>query len=422
MQKRFDILRDNIDTTTPAVVLKVGHHLSLGVIRTLGRLGIPVYAIDSDTAAPGLHSLYCKKRFHWDVDAPPEATVEFLLNLGRSIGRKSLLIHTADELSEMVAQYYSVLSEWYLLPQQDPALVKTLTSKKEMYHLVKKHAIPTAETLFPRSRDEVVAFLAGGMTLPVMMKGIDGLLLEKRTGHKMRIARTKEEVLHLYDTMEDPSNPNIMLQEYIPGGDDTVWMLDGYFNRNSDCLMAITAKKIRQAPIYTGYTSLGICLENETVRQMTIRFMKEIGYRGILDIGYRYDARDGKYKVLDINPRVGATFRLFVSPNGMDVVRAEYLDLTGQPVPEATNDVGRKWIVEERDIMSCIRYYRAGKLTFREWLNSFKGVQELAWFAADDPLPFTILLGRLILTLPRRAVRLFGLLFRRTATHPAAGA
>jgi D-aspartate ligase len=48
--------------------------------------------------------------------------------------------------------------------------------------------------------------------------------------------------------------------------------------------------------------------------------MQEIGYSGIVDIGYRYDRRDGEYKLLDVNPRVGATFRLFVDSNGMDVV------------------------------------------------------------------------------------------------------
>ena len=58
--------------------------------------------------------------------------------------------------------------------------------------------------------------------------------------------------------------------------------------------------------------------------------MKAIGYQGILDIGYRYDRRDGQYKVLDVNPRIGCTFRLFAATNGMDVARALYLDMTGQ--------------------------------------------------------------------------------------------
>ena len=68
----------------------------------------------------------------------------------------------------------------------------------------------------------------------------------------------------------------------------------------------------------------------------TVRFMHELGYRGILDIGYRFDERDGEYKLLDVNPRIGATFRLFVGDDGMDVLRALYLDLTGQEVAATT--------------------------------------------------------------------------------------
>ena len=88
----------------------------------------------------------------------------------------------------------------------------------------------------------------------------------------------------------------------------------------------------------------------DEVAALTCRFMRALGYRGILDIGYRYDARDGRYKVLDVNPRLGATFRLFVGDDGMDVVRALYRDLTGQPIPASRACVGRKWLVEDLDL------------------------------------------------------------------------
>ena len=102
---------------------------------------------------------------------------------------------------------------------------------------------------------------------------------------------------------------------------------------NSQCIFGVTGKKIRRFPVNTGVTSLGVCQRNQTVEQTTAAFMKAIGYQGILDIGYRYDRRDGQYKVLDVNPRIGCTFRLFAATNGMDVARALYLDMTGQPVP-----------------------------------------------------------------------------------------
>ncbi len=115
--------------------------------------------------------------------------------------------------------------------------------------------------------------------------------------------------------------------------------------------------------------------------------MKALGYRGILDIGYRYDARGGLYKVLDVNPRIGATFRLFVGSNGIDVVRALYLDLTGQQVVPSPAREGRKWIVEDLDLASSYRYYREGSLTISEWLRSLRGIDEAAFFSLRDPLP-----------------------------------
>jgi predicted ATP-grasp superfamily ATP-dependent carboligase len=221
-----------------------------------------------------------------------------------------------------------------------------------------------------------------------MLKASDGLRLQARTGKKMVIVRSADELLEQYQRLEDPAAPNLMLQEYIPGDDDTIWMFNGYFDARSACVFGVTGKKLHQFPVHTGATSLGVCFENPAVRELTCRLMKAIGYRGILDIGFRYDARDGGYKLLDPNPRIGQTFRLFVSREGWDVARFLYLDLTGQPLPVATPIEGRKWLVEDWDLESSLDYQREGLLRFAEWLGSLDGVEEGAWFAWDDWLPF----------------------------------
>lgn len=376
------------DPSTPVVVLTAYNHLSLGIVRSLGRLGVPVYCVHPDRDPPAMRSRYLAGSFLHDVvGSTGEENLRYLLDAGRRIGRRSVLIHTSDDTAVFVDGQGDRLREWFILPDQPRGLAGNLASKKEMHRLAKRHGIPTPETLFPQSRAELLDSL-GKVSYPVMLKGIDGLLLAARTGKKMVIVRSREELLEWYDRLEDPGAPNLMLQEYIPGGAESVWMLNGYFNRDSDCLMAITGRKIRQAPVYTGYTSLGVCVPNDAVVSLTKAFMKAVGYRGILDIGYRFDERDGLYKVLDVNPRVGATFRLFVGENGMDVVRAAYLDLTGQPVPATDPRPGRRWFVEDRDLSSSYRYYRDGRLTVGEWVRSFRGVEEAAFFAADDAAPF----------------------------------
>jgi len=381
------------DTTVPVVVLYTYHYGQLGVLRTFGRLGIEVHGVDPNPLSPGLFSRYCRKKFLWDVDASsPRDSVQYLLNVAKKIGKRSLLIHTTDGGAGWLADNSDELSQGYLFPSLSQQLVQKLANKKEMYFLAKKCGVPTPEASFPVSESDVEEYVKSAI-FPVVLKEIyrGG---SPRVGKRMFIARTKEELRKLYRLYEDPLNPNFMFQEYIPGGDDSIWMFNGYFDERSECLFAMTGKKIRQSPVHTGVTSLGVCLSNPVVDQMTKHFMKSIGYKGILDIGYRYDLRDGKYKVLDINPRIGSTFRLFVGNNGLDVAQAEYLDLTGQSVPSSEIVEGRKWFVEDRDLVSSVRYYYERNLTFRQWMTSFRGVQESAWFALDDPLPFFMMCAR----------------------------
>ncbi|HET7227057.1 MAG TPA: hypothetical protein VFJ55_00325 [Chthoniobacterales bacterium] len=114
-------------------------------------------------------------------------------------------------------------------------------------------------------------------------------------------------------------DPGLILQEYIAGGDATVWMFNGYFNEESECLFGATGRKLRQFPAHRGSTSQGISEKNEAVEAQTARLMKAVRYRGPLDMGYRFDARDGQYKLLDVNRGIGSTFRLFAAENGLDV-------------------------------------------------------------------------------------------------------
>lgn len=376
-----------IDTTTPVVVLSAKTHGSLGIIRSLGRLGVRVIAVDTASRGPASYSKYLDARNVFDlVGASPDDLIDHLLRLGSTIGQRSVLIPTWDETSLVVAEHRDALSPWFILPEQPPDLARRLADKRQMAALAIEHGVPTPSIVVPRDRAEVEAF-ASSAEFPVMLKGIDGNRLYARTGRKMVIVEDGRTLLDRYDEMEDPAAPNIMLQEYIPGGDDTVWMFNGYFDHDSEALIAITGRKLRQTPVYTGATSLGITLPNEEVESTTRRWMAALGYRGILDIGYRYDARDGRYKVLDVNPRIGATFRLFLAEGGLDVVRALYLDLTGQPVPAAPPRYGRKWMVE-KDLGSSWRYIRDGRLTVKGWVGSLGGIEEFGYLSRDDPRPF----------------------------------
>ena len=393
--------------STPVLILRSDSHGGLNIMRSLGPLGVDVYNLDPSIAASANFSRYCRGRFIWDIEhAPERESLAYLSKVRRKIGRPTILIPTTDRTARFVARWSAALRDSFVFPEQPPGLVDALASKQGMYGLAVRHGIPTPKCVFPTSRAQVVDFLARA-TFPIMLKGIDGQRLWERTGKKMFVEHSAAELLETYDRTEEPGRPNLMLQEYIPGGDDTIWMFNGYFDAASECVVGFTGKKIRQCPVHTGSTSLGICLSNPDVEQTTHRFMRAIRYRGILDIGYRYDARDGLYKVLDVNPRVGATFRLFVGVNGIDVVRALYMDLTGQQIVPSAAREGRKWVVEDLDVVSTYRYYREGSLTIREWFKSLSGIDEAAFLTWRDPLPFFFMLLNRIPEFLKRAYRKF---------------
>ena len=383
--KGFLVLEDN---ATPVVVLVCHHHVGLGVVRSLGRLGVPVYCIDANRFCPAFFSRYSRGKFLWDLHAAPaSASLRFLLEVGRTIGRRSVLIPTSDIATMFVEDHAPALAGHFIFPNRDASLIRALCSKRDMYFLAKRWNVPAPQTSFPRSRADVLEYLTSAR-FPILFKPIyPYLALQSSRPWRMALVHTERELLDHYDALEDPSAPNVMLQEYIPGADHMTWTFNGYFDEQRECRLAFTGRKLRNFPPYFGQASFAVCENNEDVKTTAIRFMTSIGYKGPLDLGFRYDARDGQYKVNDVNPRIGAMFRLFVGQNGMDVARALYQDMTGQPVTPSFTPEGRKWIVEDVDLFSSIRYYRDGKFTLTQWINSFRAIQETTFLSRDDPWP-----------------------------------
>jgi D-aspartate ligase len=377
-----------INPSTPVVVLFPHHHGALGIFRSLGVLGVPVYAVEDGQFSPPLLSRYCRGVFHWDVrTAAPQASIAALLRISENFDTRPILVPTNEATAALIQEAAEQLQEAYRFPILPRGLVGSLSNKRELFFLCREYGHPTPETVFPQSRSEVLQLLENAV-FPIVVKGIDDRVVLGRTKVAMHIAQSADELLRYYDTLEREQQQNVMLQEYIPGDADSVWMFNGYFNEKSECLAGFMGRKLRQRPAATGIATLGICVQNTAAERPIRALLSSLGYRGIVDIGCRFDARDGQYKLLDVNPRIGCTFRLFVDPNGMDVVRACYLDLTGQAIRAEPACEGRKWLVENLDLITLPDHLKQRKLTFGQWSRSLRGVRETAWFDWSDLSPF----------------------------------
>src|SRR2546429_466739 len=137
------------DVSTPVVVLRgveSASHGALGILRSLGRLGVPVYAVACRRRTAAFFSRYCKGKYVWNVaNGHAERSVNFLLDVGRKIGRRAILIPSDDKALLFCASCAEMLREQFQFPDVCPELIRELSSKEGMYQLAKKHGVATPE-------------------------------------------------------------------------------------------------------------------------------------------------------------------------------------------------------------------------------------------------------------------------------------
>ncbi len=409
-----------LDRAVPALMLKIGqypvHSGGLGVLRSLGRCGVPVYAITEPGLPPAAVSRYVTGRFVSRATGRerPDSLIPGLVAAGQHIGSRAVIVAIDDEAAVLVAEHREELSERFLLPDVAPGLPGSLASKTGLFELCRRHGIPAPASVTPASVGEVAAFAATAR-FPVVVKNADPW---QRRRHPVvphtTVLDSPGELLALLgrdsrdgggpgaDGSAGPA-PGLILQEYLPIEQAEDWISHLYADADSDCVVMLTGRKVRSWPPYAGLTASAYTVFNPELAALAERFCKEIGYSGIGDLDWRLDLRDGQYKLVDFNPRPGNPFRLFENEAGVDVVRALHLDLTGRDVPRAREVEGKRISVEHVDIPARLVYWlhdrRAPAASPAEPARRDPaphqpepGPTEYAWLATDDPLPFFVMI------------------------------
>lgn len=386
------------DRDVPGLIVKFGdyplHHGGVGAIRSLGRLGIPMYAITEDRYTPAAASRYLRRAFVWPTTGTeePERLVEGLLRIGRRIGRPTVLVPTDEEAAVLIAEHQEALAERFLFPRVDAKLPRRLASKQGLHELCVEHGIPSPAAAFPQSYEEIERFAASAR-FPLVAKNREAFVRRSRpaVNGTTRIA-TREGLLAL--ARDWGGHPGVILQEYLPREEAEDWIVHAYFDADSTPLAMFTGVKVRSWPPHAGMTANAYVVDNPELADLAARFIKQIGFSGVIDLDLRFDRRDGQYKLLDFNPRMGAQFRLFENESGIDVVRAMHLDLTGRTVPEGEQRAGHRYIVENIDLPALLAYRRSGYTTPHAPTRA--SGTELAWLAGDDLRPFFTMLARFV--------------------------
>lgn len=387
------------DREVPGLIVKFGnyplHHGGVGAIRSLGRLGVPMYAITEDRYTPAAASRHLTRAFPWPTTGAeePEWLVEGMLRVARRIGRPTVLIPTDEEAAVLIAEHQEPLSAaGFLFPRVDPELPRRLASKQGLHELCVEHGIASPAASFPESYGDIAEFAAEAV-FPVVAKNREAFTRRScpAVNGTTRI-ETPQGLLGLARGWGE--RPGVILQEYLPREQAEDWIVHAYFDADSVPRAMFTGVKVRSWPPHAGMTAHAYVVDNPELADLAARFIKQIGFTGVIDLDLRFDRRDGQYKLLDFNPRVGAQFRLFENESGIDVVRAMHLHLTGRTVPEGEQRAGHRYVVENIDLPALLAYRRSGYTT--PHAPPHASGTELAWLASDDMKPFFTMLARFI--------------------------
>jgi D-aspartate ligase len=395
----------HLDTRYPALIFKASretiHHGAVGIARTLGRLGVPVYAVVEDRYTPLATSRYVTKSFIWDTwPGEHEMFLNAMSAIGEFIGRPTILIPVDDLSAICVAENAGTLSRWFLFPKLARDLPRQLANKASLYSLCAEIGIPCTRSIVPRSAGDVDEFIRH-TALPVVVKAAEQWRLLNDRNNAL-VIRTREALFKLYESIEPKGRSQMVLQEYIPGED---WIYHGYSNSDMDLYLGFTGKKLLGYPLDAGSTATGISLGNEALMSQCEKLLRAISYSGVTDMDWRKDERDGQYKILDCNPRVGMNFRMFETGEAIDVVRAQHLNLSGRSFDCSPMVEGRMFTAESFYFLAVLRGVRRSALPAERSERQLPVRREFAWWSNDDRLPFLVMSMRLLLRTMKRAFR-----------------
>jgi len=370
---------------TPGAIITGGDFQGLGVIRSLGRRGIPVHVLDHELSI-GRFSRYCKSYTVAPNPAKEKEYVSFLMAYGRRLRpEKWVLFANSDQVVGLLSKHKKILEEYYLIPTPDWEVIKYVYNKKNAYQLAESLGIPAPKTYYPLDTGDLEKI---GVSFPVIIKPATRDFFFGTFRKKAFLIRNKQQLLQVYKMVCDFMDPSeVLIQEFIPVGPKHLYSFCPFF-KEGKVVTRIMARRSRQHPMDFGQaTTYAETVHIPIMEEMGKRFLEKIGYYGLAEVEFMYDTRDQKYKFLEVNARVWGWHTLAIGA-GIDLPYLLFRDMTGQPLqpPLSANEV--KWIRLITDVPTVITEMIKGRMSLKSYWQSLKGKKEFAVLSLDDPLPF----------------------------------
>lgn len=225
---------------------------------------------------------------------------------------KTILISTNETYTKFISKNKNELKKHFIFNVADEKIIDTLIDKDKFYKTYKNSELTFPKTYYIEEgkleTDEKIEF-------PVVIKPSDVRLYNHITFRgKKKVFRVnnEEELTETINLIRKGGyKKTLIIQEYIPGGDDALFDAVLYSNSNGK-VEFITFAQIAVQERIGGMVGNPVILMNGIntteadikIQALKIKnFIEKIGYTGFAGVDIKYDYRTKEFKILEINAR-----------------------------------------------------------------------------------------------------------------------
>ncbi|MRR07086.1 MAG: hypothetical protein EG828_09100 [Deltaproteobacteria bacterium] len=375
------------------------HIVGLAVIRALGKMNVPVHALNYSENEMGLYSKYVQGRV--PVPDPRKSEADFisrLLELSQEF-KGSLLIPTDDYTVVVLSKNKALLQPHYVVAVEDWEIVKKMIEKQFTYEFARSLGIPAPLTFVAESLAQVRSFL-DQVTYPCLIKPCEGHTFFDHFKVKMFRIENEDELFARYSQIE-PLGFKVMIQELIPGDDTQGVNYNSYFVDGAP-IAEFTAKKVRLEPPFLGSPRVLVSKAIPEILEDGRLLLKKMNYSGFSCMEFKKDQRNGVYKLMEINCRNNLSGLLAVTC-GINFPWIQYRHLMYDEINRAASfKENVYWIDFDKDLLRFFISRKEEGYSLKEYLLPYCKEKVFAISSLHDPLPYIM-----------RMVYLMKLLFRK---------
>ena len=314
-------------------------------------------------------------------------------------GKTLVLVSCGDNYTGLMARARAALEPYYKFACPTPELVAELDTKEFFYQACERHGLSYPRTFGCTNENYKTVELP--FPFPCIIKASNSVAYWNcKFPHKKKVfvAYNKEEFDAITAAIYSSSyQDNLVLQEYIPGDDNCMRVLNCYSGLDHKVkLMALGRPLLEeQTPEGIGnYAAIMNVRDDELMEKMKA-FLEDVGWEGFSNFDMKYDARDGKYKLFEMNPRQGRS-SFFVTASGYNLAKWLVEDVVehkeqGLTIADAHHlwmiapaGIIKKYLKDEALLTEAKELMRQGKVSHQLFCKEDAGLKRRIWYIKNQ--------------------------------------